>query len=207
MQNPNLENLEKNEKFDMFQVHIRLTLRQYYGHFDGDQLKHLNYKKIKQWVMNELIRENPDNESKLNTPHYKSILKTEALNVADAIEKEDEQFRLGLKPAVTKDKKIIIVKKLLQDKFPGRLNFKTGSKIVYDDKEVDDMRKKLMLKTSMVEVKRMAKIELNDFEEDYENFLKTRPTFEMIQEALAQAQQKQMKSTNPLKTEVVQIKF
>ena len=64
-----------------------------------------------------------------------------------------------------------------------------------------------MLKTSMIEVKRMAKIELNDFEKDYENFLKTRPTFKMIQDALAEAQQKQMKSTNPLKTEYVKVKF
>lgn len=218
MSNPNLQDLEQMDKFDMFQVNIRLTLRLYYGNFDGDQLMKLNYGMIKKWVRNELILEDINNKKKLETKKYKNMLKQEIIIVLTQMSEEDKKLRLGLKPAVVKQDKLKMIKKYLEKNYPGRLNLKGNSKTIYDDKEVDKERKELLLRTSMIALKEMMNIELDDWEKEYQEHLKTRATFQNIQKDLADEQAKRMWSqkfkkfqerqvTKGLKREVVQIKF
>ena len=219
MQNPNLQGLEKMENFDDLRVNMRLTLRNYYNNFDGDQLDNLKKKLVRKWVRNELILEDPNNEQKLKTKKYKQMLKDETVIVQKQMSKEDKKIRLGLYPSTVRKQKMIMIKQYLEKKYPGRLNLKGESKTIYDDKEVDDERKKLTNQTSMIELKEMLNIELEDEEKEYKMHLKTRATWQNIQNDLKQEQEKRMKmhnmtSGNTLKTEMyndkmynVKIKF
>lgn len=217
MSNPNLEGLEKMENFDDLRVNIRLTLRLYYGNFDGDQLDNLKKKLVRKWVRNELILEDPNNKQKLETKKYKKMLKDETVIVHEQMSKEAKKLRLGLYNPVRQEKTEMI-KQYLEKKYPGRVNLKGTSKTVLDDKEVDEKRKELLLRTSMIALKEMMNIELNWAEKEYQEHLKTRATGQNIQQHLADEQAKRMwdkkfkkfqerQVTKGLKREVVKIKF
>jgi len=200
-------------KFDDLQVNIRLTLRLYYNNFDGDQLDNVKKELVRKWVRNEIILEDPNDEQKLETEKYKQMLKDETVIVQKQIAEEDKKLRLGLYPAV-RQQKTEMIKQYLENKYPGRVNLKGKSNTVLDDNEVDEERKELFLRTSMIALKKMMNIELDDWEKEYQEHLKIRATFENIQKDLADEQAKRMKmhnttSGNLLKTEmyIVKIKF
>ena len=197
-------------KFDDLQVNIRLTLRLYYNSFDGDQLDNLQKNLVTKWVRNEIILEDPNNEQKFKTEKYKQMLKHETVIVQEQMSQEDKKIRLGLHGY--RQQKTEMIKQYLEQKYPGRVNLKGKSNTVLDDNEVDEERKELLLRTSMIALKKMMNIELNWAEKEYLEHLKTRATWQNIQKDLADEQAKRMKmhnttSGNLLKTEVVQIKF
>ena len=196
-------------KFDDLQVDIRLTLRLYYNNFDGDQLDDLNLELVRKWVRNELIMEDINNKQNLETEKYEQMLKDETVIVKKQMSKEDKKLRLGKGQQKTE-----MIKQYLENKYPGRVNLKGKSNTVLDDNEVDEERKELFLRTSMIALKKMMNIELDDWEKEYQEHLKIRATFENIQKDLADEQAKRMKmhnttSGNLLKTEmyIVKIKF
>ena len=196
-------------KFDDLQVNIRLTLRLYYNNFDGDQLDDLNLELVRKWVRNELIMEDINNKQNLETEKYEQMLKDETVIVKKQMSKENKKLRLGKGQQKTE-----MIKQYLENKYPGRVNLKGKSNTVLDDNEVDEERKELFLRTSMIALKKMMNIELDDWEKEYQEHLKIRATFENIQKDLADEQAKRMKmhnttSGNLLKTEmyIVKIKF
>tara|TARA_B100001059_G_scaffold115770_1_gene116099 strand:- start:1169 stop:1726 length:558 start_codon:yes stop_codon:yes gene_type:complete len=172
MSNPNLEGLEKIEKYDDKEVSMKLSIRFYLSYFYGDQLNDVDYRRAKKWLLNEM--------SVLN----KKLMKQAFVDIAMEFEKEFNDGILGFLGKGAREKKMQLVKQILKAKF-GEDRLKMKTKVIYEDKEVDALRKELFNRTLLKKVKKMAGVPQTEDEIEWWKAYENRESVKKIQARLA----------------------
>ena len=172
MSNPNLEGIEKLENYDDTAVSMKLSIRFYLSYFYGDQLNDVNYKRAKKWLLNEIPVVN------------KKLMRQAFVDIAVEFEKEFNDGILGFLGKGAKQKKRQLVKQILEAKF-GEDRLKMKTKVIYEDKEVDALRKELYNRTLLKKVKKMAGVPQTEDEIEWWKAYENRQSVKKIQDRLA----------------------
>ena len=172
MSNPNLEGLEKLENYDDKEVSMKMSIRFYLSYFYGDQLNDVNYKRAKKWLLNEIPVVN------------KKLMRQAFVDIAVEFEKEFNDGILGFLGKGAKQKKRQLVKQILEAKF-GEDRLKMKTKVIYEDKEVDALRKELYNRTLLKKVKEMAGVPQTEDEIEWWKAYENRQSVKKIQDRLA----------------------
>ena len=176
MSNPNLEGIEKLENYDDKEVSMKMSIRFYLSYFYGDQLNDVNYKRAKKWLLNEI--------PVLNTRKYKKLMRQAFVDIAVKFEKEFNDSILGLGGKGARERKKQLVKQILEAKF-GKDRLKMKTKVIYEDKEVDALRKELFNRTLLKKVKEMAGVPQTEDEIEWWKVYENRESVSKIQARLA----------------------
>ena len=176
MSNPNLEGLEKIENYDDKEVSMKMSIRFYLSYFYGDQLNNVDYRRAKKWLLNEM--------PVLNTRKYKKLMKQAFVDIAMEFEKEFNDGILGFLGKGAREKKKQLVKQILEAKF-GEDRLKMKTKVIYEDKEVDGLRKELFNRTLLKKVKEMAGVPQTEDEIEWWKAYENRESVAKIQARLA----------------------